>query len=98
MFFILRLELFALLVEELRAKCAVNTAMSIPSSSMNVLIYLAIVADEIGLYGNTYDIINCLSFPVERSLSSNVRFLYSSMQTMIQIFVFSGNFVDICGS
>ena len=65
MSFILRPALFALLVEKLLVEWAVKTVMSIPASSMNVFIYLAIVADEIGLCGGAYDIINCLSFPVK---------------------------------
>ena len=72
--------------------------MSIPASSMNVLMYLAIVADEIGLCGGAYNIINYLSFPVKWFLSSNVRVLYSSMQTMIQTFGFFEKFVNLSGS
>ena len=72
--------------------------MSIPASFMNVLMYLAIVADEIGLCGGACDIINCLSFPVKWFLSGSIQVLYSSMQAMIQIFGFSGKFVNISGS
>ena len=61
MSFIQRPALFALLVEEVLVEWAVNTVMPIPANSMNLLIYLAIVAGEI----STYDIINCLSFPVK---------------------------------
>ena len=61
MSFIERPALSALLVEEVLVEWAVNTVMSIPASSMNVLIYLAIVADE----SSIYDIINSLSFPVK---------------------------------
>ena len=68
--------------------------MSIPASSMNVLIYLAIVADE----SSIYDIINSLSFPVKWFLSGDVCFLYSAMQAMMLTFVFSRNFVNISGS
>ena len=51
MSFILKPALFALLVEELLVEWAVNTVMSIPASSMNVLIYLVFAADEIVLCG-----------------------------------------------
>ena len=83
MSFILWPASFASLVEELLVKWAVKAVMSIPVSSMNVLMYLAIVADETGLCGGAYDIMNCLSFPVERFLSGSVRVLYSSMQAII---------------
>ena len=72
--------------------------MSIPASSMTGLICLAIAADVIGLCGGAYDIINCLPFPVEWFLSTNVRFLYSLMQAMMQIFGFSGNCLNISSS
>ena len=57
MSFAMRPALFTLLVEEHLVEWAVNTVMSIPVSFMNVLIYLAIVADKIGLCGGAYDII-----------------------------------------
>ena len=98
MSFILKPALFALLVEELLVEWVVKTVMSIPASSMNALMYLAIVAEEIGLCGGALDIINCLSFPVKWFLSSSVHVLYSSMQAMIQIIGFSGEFVNLSGS
>ena len=55
--FILRAALFVLLVEELSVEWVVNTVMSIPAGSMNILIYLAILVNEIGLYVGAYYII-----------------------------------------
>ena len=61
----MRPALFALLVEELLIEWVLNTVVSIRASFMNVLICLAVVADKIGLCSGAYDIINCLSFPIE---------------------------------
>ena len=63
--FILRPALFTLIVEEILVEWAGDTVMSILASSMNILIYLAFAAVEIGLCGGAYDIMNCSSFPVE---------------------------------